>query len=116
MFENESSNQESPIIGFAADGFPISGSFFLDNGIARKALSSYRLKNEGGSRPGRDDTNPGGNYDGTYIQDFEYIKDSGDLDECNGMVVNGSYRYYVTETYPWILGCFRGEIDDSFEK
>ena len=116
MFENESSNQESPIIGFAADGFPISGSFFLDNGIARKALSSYRLKNEGGSRPSRDDTNPGGNYDGTYIQDYEYIKDSGDLDECNGMVVNGSYRYYVTETYPWILGCFRGEIDDSFEK
>ena len=116
MFENESSNQESPIIGFAADGFPISGSFFLDNGIARKALSSYRLKNEGGSRLGRDDTNPGGNYDGTYIQDYEYIEDSGDLDECNGMVVNGSYRYYVTETYPWILGCFRGDIDDSFEK
>ena len=82
----------------------------------RKALSSYRLKNEGRSRPGRDDINPGGNYDGTYIQDYEYIEESGDLDECNGMVVNGSYRYYVTETYPWILGCFKGEIDDSFEK
>ncbi|MDG1987296.1 MAG: YHYH protein [Halieaceae bacterium] len=116
MFENESSNQESPIIGFAADGFPISGSFFLENGIARKALSSYRLKNEGGSRPGRDDTNTGGNFDGTYIQDYEYIEDSGDLDECNGMVVNGSYRYYITETYPWILGCFRGGIGDSFDK
>ena len=116
MFENESSNQESPIIGFAADGFPISGSFFSDNGIARKAVSSYRLKNGGESRPGPDDTNPGGDYDGTYIQDYEYIEGSGDLDECNGMVVNGSYRYYVTETYPWILGCFRGSIDDSFEK
>ena len=116
MFADKSTGQESPVIGFAADGFPILGSFFLAEGTPRKALSSYRLKNEGGARPRGDATNPGGNYDGTYIQDYEYIEGSGDLDECNGMIVDDSYGYYVTDTYPWIIGCFKGNIDASFEK
>jgi hypothetical protein len=27
---------------------------------------------------------PGGNYDGTFVQDWEYAAGTGDLDECNG--------------------------------
>jgi len=34
----------SPVIGFAADDFPIYGSYFDDNGTIRKATSSYQLK------------------------------------------------------------------------
>ena len=34
----------SPVIGFAADGYPIYGSYFSDDGTVRKASSSYRLK------------------------------------------------------------------------
>ncbi len=40
----------------------------------------------------------------------------GDLDECNGKTVDGSYRYYITKNYPYILGCFRGSPDESFFK
>ncbi len=113
LFDDSDSSVASPVIGFAADGFPIFGSYFDDNGTIRKALSSYQLKN--GSRPS-DGNNPSGIYDGTFVDDYEYIKTSGDLDECNGMTVNGIYGYYVTESYPHVLGCFKGTPDESFLK
>ncbi|HHC73852.1 MAG TPA: YHYH protein, partial [Thiothrix sp.] len=71
----------SPVIGFAADGFPIYGSYFDDNGTIRKATASYQLKS--GSRTAINGINPSGTYDGTYIDDYEYVANSGDLDECN---------------------------------
>lgn len=103
----------SAVIGFAADGFPIFGSFIEDNGSIREVTSSYRLLS--GDRPnGTDD--PGGSYDGTYVDDYEYIEGSGDLDECNGMMRNGVYGYYVIGSYPWILACYKGTPDASFNK
>ena len=59
--------------------------------------------------------NPGGNYDGTYVDDWEFTN-AGDLDACNGMTVNGQYGYYVTESYPWVMGCISGTPDNSFNK
>ncbi|MDX8390625.1 MAG: YHYH protein [Mariprofundaceae bacterium] len=104
----------SPVIGFSADGFPIFGSYFDDSGSIRKALSSYQLKS--GSRNAIDGINPGGSYDGTYRDDYEFVLGAGDLDECNGMTVNGSYAYYITESYPWVMACFKGDVDLSFNK
>ena len=109
---------ESPVIGFAADGYPIYGSYFNDGNTVRKATSSYSLKP--GSR--LDVTykgktySPGGTHDGTYIDDYEYVNGLGDLDECNGMSVAGSYGYYVTDDYPWVLKCYKGTPDSSFDK
>ena len=54
--------------------------------------------------------------DGTFVDDYEYVAGAGDLDECNGMTVDGAYGYYVTDAYPWVLGCFRGTPDESFTK
>jgi len=104
----------SPVIGFAADGFPVYGPYFDDNGTTRKATSSYQLKQ--GSRVAVNGSNPGGSYDGTYTDDYKYSSGSGDLDACNGMTKNGSYGYYVTDSYPWVMGCFTGTPDDSFKK
>ncbi|WP_284205433.1 YHYH protein [Psychromonas marina] len=118
---SENSTVASPLIGFAADGFPIYGSYFDENGTIRKAKSSYVFKDNGGPRV--DITykgktySPGGVYDGKYIDDFVYSASSGgDLDQCNGMTVNGKYAYYVTDTYPWVLNCFTGTPDSSFNK
>ena len=36
-----------------------------------------------------------------------------DLDRCHGKIVNGAYRYYVTEDWPYFLACFRGKVMDS---
>lgn len=115
MFNDTPGENGSPVIGFAADGFPIFGSYFLDSesNTVRKAITGYELKE--GARPGPDDNDPGGTYSGQYIDDYEFTG-SGDLDECNGMTVNGEYGYYVTDSYPWVLACHSGTTDSSFRK
>ncbi|OWY62084.1 hypothetical protein B7486_60315, partial [cyanobacterium TDX16] len=41
-----------------------------------------------------------------------YVEGSGDLDECNGTVLeDGSYAYFTTDEFPYVLGCYRGEVD-----
>lgn len=123
----ETSAVPSPVIGFAADGFPVYGPCFTDSqsGVVRKAQSSFALKNNGGVRQAVNAyTTPvsgqgavaSGNYDGQFTGDYEYVANSGDLDECNGMTVNGQYGYYITDAYPWVLACYKGEIDPSFVK
>ena len=125
MFESdcETSGTVSPVIGFAADGFPIYGSCFDDDGTVREARSSYVLKDGGGPRQSVDGYNTptaghgavaSSNYDGQFRGDYEYSADSGDLDECNGMVVDVQYGYYVTGEFPWVLGCFSCVPDPSF--
>ena len=106
----------SGVIGFAADGFPIYGPFIDDNGNFRRVISSYVLKSGARQNQSGEGAFPGGTYDGTYIDDYEYQAGSGDLDECNGMVINGHYGYFVTNAYPWIMKCFKGSPDSSFRK
>lgn len=113
LFEHDDTQQTSPVIGFAADGFPIFGSNIDIGNEIRKVRSSYRLKS--GNRPSGDGE-PGGSYDGTYRDDYEYVEGLGDLDECNGMMKNEGYGYYITENYPYVLACFSGTPDSSFHK
>ena len=108
------------LIGYAADGFPI----YEQYGYALKDIrsdlkllrSSYRVK--AGTRP----NGPGGKYDGTFVQDYEYVAGAGDLDQCNGRTgvtpeyLNGIYYYVITSEFPFIPRCFRGTPDDSFKR
>jgi len=110
LFEQDTPISPSPVIGFAADGFPIFGSYIADGNTIRPATTSYRLRS--GRRPG----GPGGTYDGTFVDDWEYVAGSGDLDQCNGMFQDGVYGYVVTEAYPHVIGCFMGTPDPSFQK
>lgn len=110
LFEQDDPTGPSPVIGFAADGFPIFGSYIMDAGSLRKAIPSYRLKS--GNRA----VGPGGAYDRTFVDDWEYVAGSGDLDQCNGMIQDGVYGYVVTDRYPHVLGCFSGTPDPSFQK
>lgn len=112
LYDTEDKTQASPVIGFAADGFPIYGPRYVDetSGQVVEATSGYTIKP--GSRP-TGDASPGGSYDGTYIQDYEFTN-AGSLDKCNGQTVNGEYGYYVTETYPYVMGCYSGTPDYSF--
>ncbi len=127
MFTQDCGNvtSSSPVIGFAADGYPLFGSCFLDTGTDnyRAAASSYVLKSNGGQRQDVSGyTTPeagvgqiaSNNYDGQFRGDWEYQQGAGDLDECNGMTVDGQYGYYVTDTFPWIINCLKGTPDDSF--
>ena len=108
------------LVGYAADGFPIYGKYgYADANSIKSPLialkSSYQLKQ--GNRP---KSGPPGKYDGTFIQDYQYVKGSGNLDQCNGRYgvtpdfPNGTYYYVMTESFPHIGRCFRGTPDKSF--
>ncbi len=109
------------LVGYAADGFPVYGQYgYRDINNSTSGLtslqSSYRLK--AGQRP----NGPGGTYDGTFVQDFEYVAGLGDLDECNGRFgvtpehPNGIYHYHITEMFPFIPRCVKGTPDQSFQR
>ncbi len=112
------------LVGYAADGFPIyaeRGHEQADDASTplKKLRPSYQLRK--GTRPGGND-GPGGRYDGTFVQDYEYVAGSGDLDECNGRVgvtseyPGGTYYYVLTEAFPFVPRLFRGTPDASFER
>ncbi|WP_189799423.1 YHYH protein [Tateyamaria sp. syn59] len=92
---------DGTLFGYAADGFEI-------HYMGTNMQSSWQLKS--GDRP----SGPGGAHDGTYVQDYEYVAGSGDLDECNGTMVDGQYVYFATDTYPFFPRCFKGAVSDSF--
>jgi hypothetical protein len=108
-------------IGWAADGFPLYGLYGYVSGDdaksgVKKLTTSWRLKK--GTRP----SGPGYVYDGTFVQDWEYVKGAGDLDECNGRFgvtpefPAGTYYYVISENYPWIPRYFKGTPDPSFRR
>jgi len=103
VFKDE---KKTIVIGYAADGFAILSPYIKDGKKIKKVRSSYRLKK--GKRKAIKGINPGGKYNGKYRDDYEYVKGLGDLDECNGMFVNGKYAYYITEEFPYMLACFKG--------
>ena len=114
-----------PILGYAADGFPIYANRGYKNPQDSSSpivtlKSSYQLK--AGARPQQSDDAPGGSYDGRFTTDYEYTKGSGDLDECNGRMgvtpdyPKGTYYYVITTDYPWVGRCFHAKPDQSFSK
>ena len=91
-------------LGWAADGYPL---------VAADLTPSFRLK--AGEREG----GPGGEHDGTFVQDWEYVDGAGDLDACNGAElevpgVGTTYAYVLTETFPFVPRCTVAEQDESF--
>ena len=107
------SNEHSPIIGFAFDGFPIYGPYGWDaykNVI--EITSSYKLKKGANGYGG--------------IDDWEYIEGLGDTDECNGLstptpeVPDGIYHYVSSIRngdgdigFPYFLLCYHGIPEQS---
>ncbi|MGV3662873.1 MAG: YHYH protein [Prosthecobacter sp.] len=110
------------LIGWAADGFPIYGPWAYSDAKdasspLKKLAPSYAIKK--GQRPAG---SPGGRYDGAFVQDYEYLAGSGDLDESNGRegvtpeFPEGTYYYVLTDAYPFIPRQFAGTPDASFER
>lgn len=110
------------LLGWAADGFPIYADISLgplvDDGtpLAHTLFrSSYRLKS--GPRP---EASPGGVFDGTFVQDYEFVQGAGDLDECNGRFgatleyPGGTYYYVITRHFPFLPLAFCAKPDSSF--
>ncbi len=95
------SSQSQSMIGWAADGFEI-------HYIGDAAQSGWQL------REGTRTSPPYGAYDGTYEEDWVYVAGSGNLDQCNAAMVNGTLTYFATDTYPFFPRCFHGSVSPDF--
>lgn len=107
------------LAGYAADGFPM----YMRYGYTDASDASSGLKiieHSWELRSGTRADGPGGAYDGTFREDWEFVDGSGDTDECGGRTgptpefPNGTYHYYVTDDYPYIPRCVFGTPDSSF--
>lgn len=94
--------REGTLLGYAADGFEIH--------YDPSQSPSYRLKS--GTRP----SGPGGRYDGTYIEDWQYVAGSGTLGPCNGGMKDGRFVYYATTKFPFFPRCLYGNISSDFRR
>ncbi len=103
-------------VGFAKDGFPI---YYSKSGAYKP---SYVTQSE--PREGIDCNykNPhqslhydleGTTPDGVFVSDWIYQEGAGDLDECNGITINGNYLYLLTDTYPYVGRCLMGEFKED---
>lgn len=111
VIENSDTGQDLVHIGFAHDGFPM---YYSKSG---KYKPSFKALN--GDREGEDctytthrtiDVSVGGHHDGTFTSDFEYVEGFGDLDECNGIIIDSNYIYLITKEFPYISRCLMGEV------
>jgi len=130
----ESSARHSPLIGFALDGFPIYGPYgWGEAGKVRRFRSGYRLRNisrrsvlpDGTAlSPSQEGPLVNGEYAlGSFVEDYEYVAGTGDLDEHNGRFAktpeypNGTYAYFLgtdaegAMAFPYLVGrTYYGEI------
>jgi hypothetical protein len=124
------SNQHSPIVGWAFDGYPIYGMYGYGNDgqTIRTISSSYVIER----------TQDGGDQGYNGIDDWNYVDGVGDLDECNGRFgptpefPEGIYHYVSTPVsgsptsvsdtngntvgmigFPYFLICYHGVADVS---
>jgi len=128
LYNDSLTTKHAPIIGYAFDGFPVYGAFGYANhdgtGGIKRMQSSYHFRNitKRTTLPnGMPAASAGPDVStrfplGYYVEDFEYLAGSGDLDEHNGRFCitpeypNGIYAYFVTldsnlkAAYPYVLG------------
>lgn len=102
-------------VGFAADGNLM---YYSKNGAYESSYALGELVRDatGCTRSTPDSSN---NIDvteiplGTLTSDWVYEESRGDLDECNGIQLDGEYAYVLTNEYPYIPRCLKGEMSNS---
>ncbi|WP_186775444.1 YHYH protein [Rubripirellula tenax] len=114
---DDDGSEHSPILGWSFDGFPIYGSYGYVDGNSNAGIerieSSWQLRNI----TSRTDGPPlAAQPLGSFLEDFEYVAGSGDLDQYNGRFSptpdypDGIYHYYVTidasgePAFPYSIG------------
>ncbi|MGE0568134.1 MAG: YHYH protein, partial [Bacteroidia bacterium] len=104
LYNITDSSKHSPIIGYAFDGYPVYGAWAYANtngtGGIKRMRSSYTPTTTAArtNGPNVDATYPVG----AFIEDYQFVQGSGDLDFRNGRFCvtpeypSGTYAYFVT--------------------
>jgi len=110
-----SNSNDLVLIGFAQDGFLIyysksnnyKSSYQLSSTPRKGTNCKVSLRNQ------QDLDLEGTTPNGTYTEDWNYIANSGELDECNGAFINDQYAYVITNEYPYFPRCLMGEFTEQ---
>ena len=106
------SDEDLVLVGFAADGHLIYYSKSNAYVPSYRLATDLRTGTDCAYRTGVVDLD-GTAPDGTYVSDWVFTHDQGDLDECNGTVIGDAYAYVITEQYPYISRCLMGEFTEA---
>jgi hypothetical protein len=117
LVEIFSNDNDMVHIGFAADGHLMyysksgaySSSYTLGTGDRKGTNCTYSIPRPSGGGTLAFD----GKKDGSLTQDWEFNEANGNLDECNGTIVNGQYIYVITNEFPYIPRCLKGNFTES---
>lgn len=85
------------VVGYALDGYPIVSPVVCDD----DACAMTRTVRSGWVQV---------STDRNVWSRYAWQEGAGDLDRCNGMTgADGQYRYYAVATFPYFMGCYRGD-------
>ncbi|HAA20629.1 MAG TPA: hypothetical protein DCP28_18400 [Cytophagales bacterium] len=116
LVERLDKGEDIILIGYAKDGFPM---YYSQSG---RYKPSYVLSQDPRTGEICEDRNPRQSLsdsfsdtrpDGTFVSDWVYVEGHGDLDECNGITIDGEYGYLVTKEYPYVSRCLKGEFTET---
>jgi len=104
------------LVGYAKDGFPLyyskSGkykpSYVLSEYLRTGDVCNY-INPHQSMKKELNNTRP----DGTFVSDWTYVDGLGQLDECNGIEIDGEYGYFITDEYPYVSRCLKGEFKEN---
>jgi hypothetical protein len=51
--------------------------------------------------------------DGIFVSVWTFDQTIGQLDECNGISIDGEYCYFVTNEYPYVGRCLKGVFTEA---
>ena len=117
LVESLEEDSDLVLIGFAKDGFLIyysksssyKSSYQLSDELRKGNQCRVSLNRSGTKTFNLEGTAP----DGTYTSDWEFVENSGPLDECNGTIIADEYAYIVTDSFPFIPRCLMGEFNEN---
>ena len=104
------SSAHSPLVGWSYDGHSIYCKYGYSNALDKTSAigeqtSSWRLSGTRTNGPSIED------YPlGSFIEDYEYVKDLGTLDQFNGRFCvtpefpDGAYCYFMVDVFPHVIG------------
>jgi hypothetical protein len=116
LVEAFDTSQDLVHVAFAADGHNIyyskSGAYTSGYQIGEDARAGTNCTYTGGGRNAATVTF-GAQKDGSVVSDWEWNANTGELDQCNGITIDGEYVYLITDDYPYIPRCLMGEFTEA---
>ncbi len=104
-------------VGFAADGhliyYSLSGAYKPSYQLTTAPRTGTGCVGSGALGGVSIDDLEGTTPDGTFTSDYVFDASAGDLDECNGITVDGEYRYLITDAYPYVGRSLNGEVNEE---